>query len=91
MSGTCNFFWGSHGCDLPRDGHRLHRCGRLESTPEQLRLVEEGDLDPRTLGPCCEYDEDRPAGARVRWAEAWSEGGPCEWGPWLEYGEGWRQ
>lgn len=23
----CNFFWGSHGCDLPEGDHRLHRCG----------------------------------------------------------------
>lgn len=23
----CNFFWGSHGCDLDLGDHRLHRCG----------------------------------------------------------------
>ncbi len=85
---SCNFFWGSHGCDLERDNHTVHRCG-LEPSPGELALVALGDLDPRTLGPCCEYDEDRPANARVR--HDFGALGAPEWGEWGEYGEGWYQ
>ena len=66
----CNFYWGSHGCDLERGNHAVHVCG----TPE---------------GPCCEYDESRPA--RVRYMEFDEDLTPVGWGDWMPAPHGWRQ
>lgn len=77
----CNFFWGSHGCSLPAAWpHRVHLCSSYEWA------LDEDDEDVKTLSHCCEYDEDRPADARVNW---WYHDGTRS--GWKEYGEGWRQ
>lgn len=26
MEYACNWIWGSCGCDLPQDGHKIHKC-----------------------------------------------------------------
>ena len=39
---TCWLFFGSHGCDLPPDGHTIHRCAAGDS----LELL-----------PCSEYNQ----------------------------------
>lgn len=57
----CDFFWGTHGCDLS-SGHAglVHRCG--SDDPE---------------GPCCEYDESAAPDHRVRHMfEEWGDWGP---------------
>ena len=28
---TCNFYWGSHGCDLELGDHPVHVCGTPEA------------------------------------------------------------
>lgn len=79
---VCNFFWGSHGCDLEPGDHRIHQCGTYwdEHYNDEYEDMVDADI-------CCQYDEGADEDQRVRWAddnpETWSE-----WGP---YGEGWRQ
>lgn len=87
--GTCSFFWGSHGCDLPAGPHVVHECGQ-DPTPEELAAIEEGDLHPMAIGRCCLYDETADPKARVKFMMR-NEDGHEQWGAWTEYGEGWRQ
>ena len=35
---SCNFFWGSHGCDLGAGGHTVHQCGRDRPTLAEAAL-----------------------------------------------------
>jgi hypothetical protein len=74
---TCDFFWGSHGCDLPKRHRGSHRC--IISTWDDDGL--------ETVTPCCEYDETVLPGLRVRHYNDSQE----RWGEWGPYGEGWRQ
>lgn len=69
---SCNFFWGSHGCDLPK-GHdgKVHTC----------------DFTDVVYGPCSQYDEDAPADRRVRFAYddgEWGEWREYGEGWWME-------
>jgi len=69
----CNFFFGSHGCSLPMGDHRVHVCAYGN------------DLEQK----CSEYDEDRPADARIRqWHD--EEEGVGHWGEWQAYMDGFR-
>jgi hypothetical protein len=77
----CNFCWGSHGCSLPVGHEGVHRC-----------LVGYWDEDSETLTEnvsCCEYDEQRPATARVRHNYG-EDNEPEQWGEWGPYGDGWH-
>lgn len=38
----CDMFWGSHGCDLPADGHTTHLC----------------TIGPNVEDRCSEYDDE---------------------------------
>ena len=78
----CNFYWGSHGCDLDAGDHRIHQCGAYWEEHYNIDYEDMVDADM-----CCQYDEDADEAHRVRWA-ADDEGTWDDWGP---YGEGWRQ
>lgn len=69
---SCDWFWGSHGCDMP-GGHdgTIHTCD---------------SRDPD--GPCSQYDTAAPADKRVRFNQADSDTATPEWGDWGPYGEG---
>lgn len=74
---VCNFFWGSHGCDLD-NGHAgpVHQC-RIYWTNEDESV---------TIEPCCEYDEASVEEVRIRHYYSTDEG----WGSWGPYVAGWR-
>lgn len=73
MSTTCNFCWGTHGCDLT-PGHEgtVHKCGGW--------LERAGSIDCEDL-PCSEYDE---ANGRARYFDDV----PGSWSVWMENGRG---
>lgn len=80
MSNLCNFFWGSHGCELPEGEHTVHQCSWVITDMEDEQHVE----------LCSEYDEKADFNNRVRHnSNRYSE--PVEWSNWGPYGEGWRQ
>jgi len=57
-----------------------HGCS-LNESDHRVHVCGWGDPD----GPCTEYDEDRPAEARIR---QWYDG---RWHEWQAYPDGWRQ
>lgn len=79
----CNWFWGSHGCDLDR-GHKgdIHLCG---GTNEE---VEWDDDDLGNEYPCSQYNSETN---EARAGIIGDDGTFSHWSAWGDNYGGWQQ
>lgn len=66
--GLCNFFWGSHGCDLPRDHTEVvHRCFDGETVCSEYDEARPTDARVRWV------QEDNNWGSWQPYREGWRQ------------------
>lgn len=74
MTDTCNFYWGSHGCDLSPEHEGVHHCGgtSLEDSCSEY--------DETTGGARYQLADVFEDGTEANF----------EWGEWHDHGRGFR-